>query len=108
MAFKSPRSAHQARENRLGSARPPCGGGPSCGSDHCYWDVDHPYVLRSPLDYVLPTGVAIGALGLAALGAWMLVTRRVPQPLLRLRGEVGSRPQPVRLGGFWLLAGTAI
>lgn len=65
-------------------------------------------MLRSPLDYVLAAGVAIGALGVAALGAWTLVTRRVPQPLHRLRGEVSGRPQPVRLGGFWLLLGTAL
>jgi hypothetical protein len=58
-------------------------------------------------DYVLVALVMAGALGLVVQGAWTLLTRRVPQPVVRLRGEAIAR-YPVRLGGFWLLFGAAL
>jgi hypothetical protein len=58
-------------------------------------------------DYVLVALVIVGALGLVVQGVWTLLTRRVPQPVVRLRGEAIAR-YPVRLGGFWLLFGAAL
>lgn len=58
-------------------------------------------------DYVLVALVLTGALALMVQGAWTLIHRRVPQPLVRLRGEAIAR-YPVRLGGFWLLIGVAL
>jgi hypothetical protein len=61
----------------------------------------------TPLSYVLVTMAMVGAIGLMVQGVWTLVARRVPQPLVRLRGDVIAR-QPVRLGGFQLLLGAAL
>jgi hypothetical protein len=58
-------------------------------------------------DYVLVALVLVGSLGLMVQGTWTLVHRRVPQPVVRLRGAAIAR-YPVRLGGFWLLLGAAL
>jgi hypothetical protein len=58
-------------------------------------------------DYVLVALVIVGSLGLMVQGVWTLLNRRVPQHLVRLRGEAIAR-YPVRLGGFWLLFGAAL
>jgi hypothetical protein len=58
-------------------------------------------------DFVLVALVIIGSLGLMVQGVWTLLNRRVPQPVVRLRGEAIAR-YPVRLGGFWLLLGAAL
>ncbi|SNY30038.1 hypothetical protein [Paractinoplanes atraurantiacus] len=62
---------------------------------------------QSLFDHVLVTLAVLVAGGLVVLGVWTLTTRRVPRPLVRLRGETSAR-YPVRLGGFWVLIGAAL
>lgn len=64
-------------------------------------------VLNTLWDYALATVVIVGSLGLVAQGVWTLWNRRVPQPVVRLRGETIAR-YPVRLGGSWILLGAAL
>ena len=62
---------------------------------------------ESALDHVVQVFTIVGALGLVVLGLRTLMTRRVPRPLVRIRGAAAAR-QPRRLGGAWLLLGAAI
>jgi hypothetical protein len=61
----------------------------------------------SPLYYVLDATVMVAALGVMVQGFWTLVTRRVPQLVVRIRGEAIAR-QPLRVGGSQVLLGTAV
>jgi hypothetical protein len=64
-------------------------------------------VLENIFDHVLVALVIVGSLGLMVQGVWTLLNRRVPQLVVRLRGEAIAR-YPVRLGGSWLLLGAAL
>ena len=64
-------------------------------------------MLENIFDHVLVALVIVGSLGLMVQGVWTLLNRRVPQPVVRLRGEAIAR-YPVRLGGSWLLLGAAL
>jgi SulP family sulfate permease len=65
-------------------------------------DMPEHFVERvQALALALPTvhwpDVVIGALTLAVLAAWPLITRRVPAPLVALLIGAGAQPQPLRV-----------